>query len=160
MKLHLSGEISYEMFNELIKNFNCLEGEETLHIYFTSTGGLVDVTIAMVDFINSNKDKMVITFYGELFSSGMTIFLASQCPKTILTDTRGMYHYAYQDMAINEAGKLNGDYDIFTMKEMKKSKEKTLKFLKETKLTDKEISLIRKGKDVYFSHERMLEIIN
>lgn len=160
MVLHLSGEMDYEMFDRLLKEYSLLKEKEKLVVYFTSTGGLVDVAVAMIDFINTNKSTVEIVFYGELFSAGMILFLSVECKKKILPDTRGMYHYAYQDMAINESGKPNGDYDIFSMKEMKKAKEKTIAFLKNTKLTDKEINLVKKGKDVYFSHERMLEIIN
>ncbi len=45
------------------------------------------------------------------------------------------------------------------MKEMKKSKDISINFLKTTKLSEIEISKIKKGKDVYFSYDRMLEII-
>lgn len=158
--MHLSGDVDYEMFNELVKGFNSLTKGDNLHIYFTCpNGGNADVNEAIIDFINKNKDYIGMTFYGELFSSGMIIFLAVQCSKKILPFTRGMYHFAWQEMGISETGKPSTDYDIFSMKEMKKSKDISLAFLKTTKLSEKEISLIKRGKDVYLSHERMLELI-
>jgi hypothetical protein len=70
-----------------------------------------------------------------------------------------MYHFSWQEMGISENGKPSTQYDSFSMKEMKKSKDISINFLKTTKLTEKEISLVKRGKDVYFSHERMLELI-
>ncbi len=160
MILHLSKDVNYETFNALVKAFNALTTNDCLHIYFTCPeGGLTDVSEAIIDFINKNKDYIGMTFYGELFSSGMVIFLSTQCEKKILPFTRGMYHLAWQQMDIAENGKPSSEYDIFSMKEMRKSKEKNLSFLKTTKLSEKEINAIRKGKDVYFSYDRMLELL-
>lgn len=160
MILNLSGDVDYEMFNTLVKAFNNLIKGDNLHIYFTCpNGGSADISEAIIDFINKNKEYIGMTFYGELFSSGMVIFLATECYKIILPFTRGMYHFSWQEMSISETGKPSTEYDIFSMKEMKKAKDKSLAFLKKTKLSEKEISTIKKGKDVYFSHERMLELI-
>lgn len=159
MILHLSGEINYKMFDDLIKAGNLLKPEEILQIYFTcSEGGFSDVAIAMVDYINRDS-KIEIAFYGELFSAGMVIFLAVNCNKIVLKDTRGMYHFSWQEMNISETGKPSSECDIFSMKEMKKSKERSIAFLKKTKLSEYEIAKIKRGKDVYFSYERMLELI-
>lgn len=160
MIIQLSGDADYSMLEKVIVALNGLTKEDNLHIYFTCPmGGLSDVNVALIDFINKNKDRIGMTFYGELFSSGMVVFLSVQCQKSILKDTRGMYHFAWQEMTINETGKPSGEYDIFSMKEMRRSKERTIEFLKTTKLTDKEINTIKRGKDVYFSYDRMLELI-
>ncbi len=160
MIVHLSGDVDYEMLDELVKAFNNLTKDDKFHIYFTCPmGGSADVSEAIIDFINKNKEHIGMTFYGELFSSGMVIFLAVQCSKKVLPFTRGMYHFSWQEMGISETGKPSTEYDIFSMKEMKKSKDVSLAFLKTTKLTEKEIATIKRGKDVYFSHERMLELI-
>lgn len=160
MIINLSGEVDYKMFNHLITSFNNLKVDDYLHIYFSSPiGGYIDSTIALVNFINKNKKYIGVTFYGELFSSGMNVFLSLECVKYILPETTGMYHFAWQSMNINENGKPNGEYDAFVIREMKFSKERTLEFLKNTKLNPKEINNIKKGKDVYFSYTRMLELI-
>lgn len=160
MILHLAGEVDYNMMDTLIKAFTSLTMGDSLHIYFTCPeGGLSDVAVALIDFINKNKEVIGITFYGELFSCGMVIFLSTQCDKWVLNDTRGMYHFAWQEMNISEGGKPSSAYDIFSMSEMKKCKEKTIDFLKTTKLNEKEISNIKKGRDTYFTHVRMLELL-
>lgn len=160
MIINLSGEVDYKMFNHLVTSFNNLKKEDNIHIYFSSPiGGYIDSTTALIDFINKNKDFIGVTFYGELFSSGMTVFLSLQCEKKILPETTGMYHFAWQSMNISETGKPNGEYDGFVIKEMKKSKIRTLEFLNTTKLSQKEIAQIKLGKDVYFSYDRMLELI-
>ncbi len=160
MIIHLSGEVDYQMMDKLSIAFNSLPKDDNLHIYFTSPmGGISDVAVAIIDFINKNKDKIGVTFYGEIFSAGMVIFLSIEAEKGITKDTRGMYHFAWQEMSISETGKPSGEYDIFSMKEMKRSKERSIAFLKTTKLTDKEINTIKRGKDVYFSYDRMLELL-
>lgn len=160
MIVHLSGDVDYDMFDNLVKSFNTLTRDDKFHIYFTCPqGGLSDVTEAIIDFINKNKEYIGMTFYGELFSAGMVIFLGVECPKTILPFTRGMYHLGWQEMNISDTGKPTSEYDRFTIKEMKNWKDISLGFLKTTKLIEKEIVAIKRGKDVYFSHERMLELI-
>lgn len=161
MLLSLSGEINYKSTNKLIDALNKLdEKDNILKIYFSfPEGGYVDSTQAIISLINENCSKIEMIFYGELFSGGMIIFLNTKCKKTLLPNTTGMYHFAWQNMAINETGKPNGEYDCFTIKEFKESKKDTIEFLKTTKLNSKEITNINKGKDQYFSYKRMLELL-
>ena len=160
MILHLSGDVDYKMFDDLVSSLNRLTVDDKLSIYFTCPeGGKADVCEAIVDLINKNANHIGMTFYGEIFSSGMVIFLKTQCSKSILPDTRGMYHFAWQEMTIGEGGKPLMKYDSFSMSEMKKSKLVTLEFLKTTKLLDTEIAKIKRGEDVYFTHKRLIELI-
>jgi len=160
MILNLSEEVNYDMFNILIKAYNSRKEDERIYIYFSSTGGFVDVAEAIIDFINKDPDVFDIIFYGEVFSSGMYILLKTTCHKSILNDTRGMFHYSFQEMNISEGGKPSSDYDIFTLKEMKASKLGKINYLKTTPLSEREIACIKRGKDVYFSYQRLSEIIN
>lgn len=160
MVINLAGGVDYEMLNALIKAFNDLKEFNILDIYFTSMGGQVDAAEAIIAIINDRKEDCTITFYGEVFSSGMQIFLKTECKKKLLPDTTGMYHYSWQEMIISEGGKPSGSYDVFAMKEMKKAKSRTIEYLKTTKLTDKEVNAIKAGKDVYFSYDRMQELIS
>lgn len=154
--INLSGEVNYEMLNSLLKSYT----GAYLHIYFSSPeGGMVDVAEAIIDFINLHKDNIEITFYGENFSSGMDIFIKTECKKNILPDTRGMYHYSWQEVSISQSGKLTNEYDKFSIQQMKLSKNRTIAFLKTTKFLEKEINAVKKGKDVYFSFDRMKDII-
>lgn len=89
----------------------------------------------------------------------MVMFLKTECPKTLLPDTRGMYHFSWQTVNIAEGGKPTDPYDIFSLKEMKESKKRSVEYLSSTKLNDKEIKLIKQGKDVYFTYTRLQELI-
>lgn len=160
MILHLSGDVTYEMLSTLAKSLNELKENDKLAIYFTSEGGYTDVSEAIIDLINKNKEYIGITFYGEIFSAGMEIFLRTECPKFILKGTRGMYHFSYQELTISEGGQPSGDYDNFCYKEMKNCKAITLEYLKSTPLNEKEISKIKRGKDVYFPYDRLLQILD
>lgn len=156
MILNLSGEMNNEMFNTLVGGLNDADGY--LSIYLSSTGGETDIALAMVDLINRYAKAIDITFYGEVYSAGMFVFLKVNCKKNLLEDARGMFHFAYQDITINEGGKPSDPEDIFLMKEMKKVRARTLDYLKSTKLNEKEFNSIKKGNDVFFSYERMLEL--
>lgn len=159
MILHLSGELDYKMFDALVKAINESK-EEILDIYFTCPeGGIADVTQAIVDVINKYKTRINMIFYGENFSAGMYVLLKTECSKKLLPDTRGMYHFSWQIMSITEGGLPSGEYDIFSMKEMKKAKQRSIEFLQTTKFNEKEINLIKRGRDLYISHERLLELI-
>lgn len=159
MILHLSEEVNYAMIDNLAKSINSLTKEDILHIYFTSTGGSPDVSEAFIKIVNLHKESIVIHFYGEIFSAAMIIFMKCDCKKEVLPDTRGMYHFSWQQLTIAEGGKPTDTYDIFSLSEMKKSKLRTIEYLSTTKLTAKEITSIKKGKDVYFSYSRMIELI-
>lgn len=160
MILNLSGEVNYNMLNELVKSINTLTKGDILNIYFTSPeGGMVDVAEVLIDIINLHKEVISMHFYGEIFSSGMVIFLKTECTKTLLPDTRGMYHFSWQTVNIAEGGKPTDPYDIFSLKEMKESKKRSVEYLSSTKLNEKEIKLIKQGKDVYFTHSRLQELI-
>lgn len=160
MILHISEEISYKTLDLLTNSINAIKENQILEIYLTCPeGGIVDVAGAFIDLVNKNKERIKLIFYGEIFSSGMLIFLKTNCSKELLPDTRGMFHFSWQSMYITEGGKPSSPYDIFSMGEMKKSKIKTLEYLRTTKLSVKEINNIKKGKDVFFSHERLIELI-
>lgn len=160
MILHLCGEVDYKMFDSLVFALNNLKTDDNLAIYFSSPeGGSSDVAEAIIDLINKNKEYVGLVFYGENFSAGMCVLLRAECKKYLLPDTKGMYHFAWQEMIISEGGKPSDGYDIFSLKEMKKSKLRSIEYLKTTKLSPKEINDINKGKDVYFSFDRLLEII-
>ena len=161
MILNICGEVNYEMFTSLTKAYTSLVKGDILYIYFSSPeGGSTDAAEAVIDIINTNKELTSLIFYGENYSSGMHIFLKTICSKRILRDTRGMYHFSWQEMIISEGGKPSSDYDKFSLKEMKNSLIKTIAYLKTTKLTEKEIKIISKSKEMYFTYDRMLELIS
>ncbi len=160
MILNLNADVDHKMLDSLIKALNDLKEGDNIHVYFNSPeGGYVSVSEAIIDIINNCKDRFIVSFYGENFSAGMEIMLRLQCKKALLPQTTGMYHLGWQEMAISEGGKPHNAYDIFSMKEMKASRERSIEYLRTTKLSPKEISDIKKGKDVYFSNKRLLELI-
>jgi ATP-dependent protease ClpP protease subunit len=161
MIISLSGEVNKDMLEDLVDAYSDRKKEdEKLVAYFTSEGGDMDAMEAMIDFVNNHKDLVELVFYGEVFSAGMAFFLESSCPKRILPETRGMFHFCMQELTITEGGRPSAGYDAFSAKEMKKAKLRTMESIKGKGLTDKEIREINKGKDVYFSYERMLELLN
>lgn len=160
MVLHLYNEVDHNLLGILVNALNLLKSEEILTIYFTCpSGGYTDVGEAIIDLININKDKINLILYGEIFSTGMLIFLKTKCSKKLLPDTRGMYHFSWQGINMNEAGKPITSYDEFSLIEMKKSKIRSLEFIKSFSFNEKEKKAIKQGQDVYLSYDRMKELL-
>jgi ATP-dependent protease ClpP protease subunit len=159
MITHLYSDITPEALNELINAINSLESKDFLNVYFTCPrGGDFDVARAMIDLINRNKDKIVLYCYGSLVSSGMYIYLWSECQKVILPDTRGMIHLPRMKVEIIASNTRSNSMDDFATKELDMSIDRIIDSLKGLGLTKKELKEIEEGKDVYFSYERILKI--
>lgn len=158
MIVTIEGNVGPKMLSKITNALSDITKGDNLVLYFSSEGGCADTSTAIVDVINKNKDIVSLIFYGQLFSAGMQIFLFTECYKEILEGTRGMYHFAWQSMMISEHGRPTSDYDLFSMREMKETKDENINKLK-NKLTAKEIQSISKGKDVYFSYKRMKELL-
>ena len=162
MILNLSGEIVEESVEKLIGGVNGLYNRngEKLFIYFTSEGGSVSVTSAMIDIINQNVDLIELVGYGELFSAGFNLFFKSKCNKILLSNSIGMCHISYMNVEINENLKLADPYGLALKKSFKKEKLITEAFCKSLGMTSKEMNSVLKGKDAYFDYSRMLELMN
>lgn len=159
MTITLSGEIESDMLKILTKSISDLSNGEKLTIYFSSRGGYVGVAEAMINIVNSHKDHIEMIFYGEILSAGMMIFLRTTCKRSLVKEVVGMYHFAWQSLDVSEGGNGSDEYSKFYLKWMKEQKSKTLEYIQTLPFTEKEIAEIRKGKDVYFSTERMDEIL-
>ena len=161
MILNLCGEVNYPMLDTLVSAINNLRQGDHLLIYFSSpSGGLTHVAEAIIDIINRHSEVISLFFYGENFSSGMYILLRTKCHKTLLEDTTGMFHLASQSINIIEGGNGGDSYDSFCIAEMKKAKTRSLEIIKQFKFNAKEAALIKRGKDAYFSCERLRELID
>lgn len=160
MTINISGEVNDSMVNRLIDSFNQLK-DDSLTIYFTcGEGGYTDYGEAVIHFINSNANKIRMIFYGENYSCGMIIFLRVKCEKSVLPDTVGMFHLPYLNVSVSMGGIAREAQDKFHVRESVKAAKPIIDLLKKTGLKKKEITKIEQGKDVYFSYNRMSELVN
>ncbi len=159
MILNINESISKETVDRVAKAINELKPAEKLFIYFSSEGGEIPAAEAIIDMINQNIDLIELAGYGDLLSCGFDIFFKTKCHRILLPNSLGMCHQASIQIDINESAR-PGDTRSKADKEwMKLQREQTLKFCNSLKMTDKEIADIKKGRDVYFHHKRMLELL-
>lgn len=156
MTITLNRQVNFSMLEQLIDSVNKLKDNEKLIIYFSSLGGYADSCEAIVDFINNNKERIEIIFFGENFSCGMLIFLNIKCKKTVLSYTTGMMHLCSQSTTITGVTHTN-DYNKFNTPYLEKfNKEMGEKYKKV--MTKKEIRDMLSGVEIYFDTDRMKKL--
>lgn len=160
MILNINESIGKETVDKLIDAMNNLEQGEKLFIYLFSEGGCMASEEAMVHIMNNNIDRIELVGYGDLMSAGFGIFFRYDGYKILLPGTLGMFHQTRMEMdTISEFN--NPDQMRYKADKewMKLQREHTINFCNSLKMTSKEISDIKKGKDVYFQYHRMQEFL-
>jgi ATP-dependent protease ClpP protease subunit len=149
------------MFTDLCRAVDdCIQKETSLRIYLNSPGGDVNSMIAIIDLINECQDAIELIGYGNLSSAAFNIFFAAKCKKQLLPYTDGMAHLPSSSLRVDARGKVIGDdYMLAGLKSVKDLKNLFFKLFKELSFTPEELKLINDGKDVYFTHKQMLELL-
>ena len=138
-----------------------ISSNDDIKIYLNSTGGSEWCSSAIIDIINSNKDKVELIGFGYLLSAAFHIMMESECKKRILDNTYGMYHQSIWDVEISALNKPSNVLDKFRVE--KSIKEYRVYYedkCKEWGFNEQELKKYKKGEDVYFSYERFKELIN
>lgn len=159
--IDITEAISPEAFGKILKAYNDLKGEETIDIYLNTSGGDAESGDAMVDIINNNAKVTNLIAYGKICSAGFDLYFKARCPKRLLDGTIGMAHLARVEMenftVTNSKEQIEaGFYKSWWMED----KKKRLKFYEELGMEKKELLKIKKGGDVYFPYNRLLELLN
>ena len=157
--VYIKGEIDDTSVATFITDYNKCDLDEPITIYLNSVGGDVAHASVIADVINNKAESTVLIATGEIFSAAFNIFFASKCKRMLLEDCIGMAHFSWATFALDETGKVSSVYEKFVLQEMKKSKAETLQRLQNLGLTPKELAVIKKGQDCYFSRERLTELL-
>jgi ATP-dependent protease ClpP protease subunit len=130
-------------------------------VYINSLGGNPFVGVILYEFLNQseiiNKVELIAIDYIE--STAFDIFYNFKGKRSIVTGTLGMYHHC----AISGLRTM-GEFSNKKNNELRSCKAKAKCLSKETIkkatlfCTKKELSIIEKGNDCYFSFERMTQI--
>lgn len=141
---YLNGEISY------------------IHIYLCSDGGKTCYTDALLDMINQMGMDVCITAFGTIASSAFNLFYRATCPCRLLPLTVGMIHQSYVETYINELGQVKDPSmnNSFFKSYRKDYLDATIQLGEYLEFSKSETLLLRKGKDTWFSPNRMLELLN
>lgn len=159
MTINICESVTKETVDKIAKSINELKQGEKLFIYFSSDGGDVSSAEAIIHIINNNMDLIEIVGYGELLSCAFDIFFKTKCYKILLPNCVGMCHQSSVTININESTKPYEERGQADKTWMKLQKEQTIKFCNSLNMTSKEISAIKRGKDVYFQYKRMQEFL-
>lgn len=161
MIIDITGAITQEAFGRIVDSYNELQQEDFIDIYLNSTGGETDFGDAILDIINKNSGVTTLTAYGKICSSAFDIFYKAKCSKRLLDGTIGMAHLSRIEMEnltvtdSRERGEVT-----FYRKWWAGDKKKRLQFYEELGMETKELSRIKKGENVYFQYNRLLELLN
>lgn len=157
--IYLTGELTDAVLKEFLQDYNKCDFTRPITIYLNTCGGFISVSNILIDIINYNADRIHLIASGEIYSAGFDVFFFSKCKRSILPYCTGMTHYMSAYVKFGESGSQNSE-DRLIISEMKKNKNSTFIQLEEIGLTKKELSLVRRGKDCYFSHDRLVELLN
>lgn len=140
---YFDDEINKDTVNSLI---SVLHGHEEIDLYFTTTGGEVDPMIALISYLNSRKDDIRLLLTDRIVSAGTELITACEC-EVILTDYLDMIIFHNTGRMIHSHRKMEWNSEIIKQQDSSLNEVECKKYLK-LGLTKKEISRIKKGKDV------------
>lgn len=161
MIIDISEKIDEVTFGSLIKAYSTLGENETIQIYLNSSGGDPDFGSAMLDAINNKKEITTLIAYGTIYSAAFDLFFKVQCEKRILNGTIGMAHLSrieFNNFTIE--GKPDNQQILVYKKWWEIDKRERLKFYEEVGIDKKDLLKIKKGLNIYFQYNRLLELLN
>lgn len=159
--LYISDMIGQEICEKFIYQFNKIPKDEEITVYINSEGGETGHADMFVNMLSAEGHRITLIACGQICSAAFNIFYNTECSKkSIHEDTIGMIHLAYINVNLNEAGKLTTEEDRELLRVHKASRENTLQKLKSLGLTPTELNKVKKGKDVYFTTERLKQLLN
>lgn len=160
MILKINENITDETLNKLILTYNDLKEGEDLTILLNSNGGCVNSAEAILFLIDSNFEKTKIVGYGKLCSCAFSLFFKVKCSKSLLSGCVGMYHQSIMSVDMDERWQTPFSEDKAKKEYLTNySKNETYEICNLLNLTESEVLKIKKGKDVWFSCQRMIEIL-
>lgn len=160
MTITISGTIEDSTIEKLIEAYNNLKVEDELYIYLNSRGGTYSAAEAIIHLINRKANRTSLFAFGQLHSCAFEIFFLAKCKKEIIGNCLGMYHQSTTKVIIDENNKTPYTEDkAVVINQTKHMKKTTLRVCEHVGMTDKEISQISKGKDVYFQPDRLREFL-
>lgn len=151
-------DFGQELVNEFIQFTN--ENDCGIEIYLDSNGGEFPTAQIIADIINYDPDRFVIIAVNAIRSSAFYLFFAVKCDKRILDDTTGLHHLMGRTARVMSNGVHSDEVERFEFKRLKECMAKEIAFCQKIGFTEKELNAFKAGKDVFFTTERLIELIN
>lgn len=154
--------IDQEFNQELTKNFisfvNENDGPATL--YLDSNGGEFPTAQIIKDVINLEPERFTLIAVNAIRSSAFFLFFSVRCKRIILDDTTGLHHLMGRAARVMSNGVHSDDIERMEFKMLKAGHETEVEFCRTIGFTEKELNTFKAGKDVFFSYQRMIELLN
>lgn len=153
---YFNKDISDESTSEFIKFLN-ENKDEDIRFYLTSDGGETYSSQILIELINEKCKEIV--GVGNLASNAFYIFFEVKISKRLMQGCYGIFHLRGNSFRIQENGKLEYESHLFELQELKKDYNKTIKWCEDIGMNEKEIKKLKKNEDVYFTQDRMIELL-
>lgn len=156
--------MKYLIFNKAINEENAQE----LLDFISSTPGPVTISLgcgggsstaaAVVTYaLNLEHERITLIAGPGIYSSAFELFYWFKGEKMLAFSCRGMYHYSTREITLNADRTAASEEDRCMSKNMKAEQLRELEFAGSF-MTEKELMRMKKGRDVFFTFERMQEI--
>ncbi len=152
----LRGNLSWSDFDKVADALD--NYDDSLRIYLFSNGGSISVSLALLDLVNKNREKVII-YGGSINSACFDLFFKAKCSKYIMPMADGMYHQTKMAIDINEDGNPTYFHGAHNKKWLKRLHEETIMFATALKFTPAEIKSLKKGDELYFMEERLYQFL-
>jgi len=133
------------------------DGELT--VYINNYGGMNTGGWIMSDLINANKDRITLVAVGIIASNAFRVFFRAKCKRVIAPFTQGMMHFSSKKVTLCENGGPLYFEDQEAIRNMKAEAPITERWCKEIGMNEKEIRKMKRVEDVWFSTERLQELL-
>lgn len=154
----IKGKLDLDLLDRFTGCVN--QGHEKIIIYLNTTGGSCNTSEVMCDIINNNPERFELIAMNGILSAGFTLFFGAKCSRRIMMNTAGMIHQGNQEFTLNDNLKPTYAIDVAWKKRMKKEHLQGIEFVKSIGLNKKELKKYKRGDDVYFQYERLVELFN
>jgi len=158
--INYEGDVDEEMVVFFVKELNSATGDEDMTIYLSSDGGTMACAEVIIDVISRAAVNRNVTLVANwsVSSCGALIFLESICNKCVLPSAHGVLHElsSYDNSLMM---KREDPLHVGLEKSHAKLQESKMKLFRIIGLSEKELSDIKKGKDIYFDAERLREFV-
>jgi len=150
--LIFSNELTPQTVEEFLSKFN----NEKYYLYFESKGGENASCEYLTNFLNFNKDNVILYTGNFIFSNGFQLVYDFKGEKIIGESTIGMIHLSsFEVEYINLKNK--SSYEYVSSKDLLQYNElliyKYSQFLNKSELKE-----LKKGNDIYLSNKKLKEI--
>jgi ATP-dependent protease ClpP protease subunit len=151
-------EFDQHSAEELLK---WLSDTESGEIYINSLGGSNNDAQLLADALEKRKGSFSLTGVGHLASMAFVFFMEYGGSKRLLEHTTGMIHMpSFCEITIGINGLATTPDGVFHLAEGKRYVQPFMERLRRIGLTKRELREVSENRDVFFTPERMVELMN